>query len=365
MVKTTKEFTEADKKVVEKNFRAKKIRVCGMGPKEYDRISTWDTTKGIWEALQMAYEGTTQSEDKSNTGEEIGYDSTFALITQSDDDEDNGNKEDRDSLILELKEFEHTREDLVVAVTDHKKTIEILRKEKSDLLAETAHQREIIVKPWTKSKPESFERGKEIAKATTALLPNDSKKGREQGSKGRKLLTTLRVRASLSLITGLVPNVGTLCASKKVSRPRINQFRKTKQLGTEKGSVQQWFMDSGYSKHMTGNTTDFLSLKSLQGGSVSFGNGKNGYILGIGKVGKSLAHSIENVYYVNVLKYSLLSVSQIYDKGIKVEFLPKICTVTDLVTGEIVLVAKRYKNIYVADFESLQSGDLHCLKAVD
>ncbi|XP_070002540.1 uncharacterized protein [Nicotiana sylvestris] len=124
-------------------------------------------------------------------------------------------------------------------------------------------------------------------------------------------------------------------------------------------------MDSGYSKYMSGNTMDFLSLKVLQGGSVSFCNGKKGYILGVGKVGKSLTHSIENVYYVNGLKYSLLSVSQICDKDNKVEFLSKICTVTNLVTGKVVLMAKRYNNIYVADFESIQSGDLSCLKYVD
>ncbi|XP_070008258.1 uncharacterized protein [Nicotiana sylvestris] len=135
--------------------------------------------------------------------------------------------------------------------------------------------------------------------------------------------------------------------------------------GTVKRSGQQWFMDSGCSKHMTGNTMDFLSLKALQEGSVSFGNGKKGYILGVGKVGKSLTHSIENMYYINGLKYTLLSVSQICDKGNRVEFLSKICIVTDLVTGEVVLMAKRYKNIYVADFKSLQSGDLSCLKAVD
>jgi len=39
-----------------------------------------------------------------------------------------------------------------------------------------------------------------------------------------------------------------------------------------------------------------------------------------------------------------------------------VCTVTNLVTGEVVLVTKRYKNIYVADFESLQAGDMSCLK---
>jgi len=60
MAKTSKEDTEAYKKAMEKNFRAKKILVCGMGPEEYNRISTCDTTKEIWEALQTAHEGTTQ-----------------------------------------------------------------------------------------------------------------------------------------------------------------------------------------------------------------------------------------------------------------------------------------------------------------
>ncbi|XP_075106804.1 putative mitochondrial protein AtMg00300 [Nicotiana tabacum] len=110
-------------------------------------------------------------------------------------------------------------------------------------------------------------------------------------------------------------------------------------------------MDSCCSKHMRGSTDDFLSLKDLQGESVSFGNGQKGYI--------------ENVYYVNDLKYNLLSVSQICDKGNKVEFLSKTCTITNLVTGEVVLMAKRFKNIYVADFESLNSGDLTCFSVVD
>ncbi|XP_070020619.1 uncharacterized protein [Nicotiana sylvestris] len=131
-----------------------------------------------------------------------------------------------------------------------------------------------------------------------------------------------------------------------------------------KGSNQRWYMDSDCSKHMTGSTEDFLSLKSLQGGSVSFGNDKKGYILGVGNIRKTLTHSNENVYYMNGLKYNLLSVSQICDKGNKVDFLLKSCTITNLVIGEVVLVAKRFKNIYVADFESLSSGDPTCLSDV-
>ncbi|XP_075092057.1 uncharacterized protein LOC142172172 [Nicotiana tabacum] len=58
--KTRKEFNDADRKAVEKNFLAKKILICGIGPDEYNRISACQSTKEIWEALQTAHEGTTQ-----------------------------------------------------------------------------------------------------------------------------------------------------------------------------------------------------------------------------------------------------------------------------------------------------------------
>nr|XP_009769614.1 PREDICTED: uncharacterized protein LOC104220437 [Nicotiana sylvestris] len=47
MPKTKKEYTDADRKVVETNFRAKKILVCGIGPDEYNMISAYQTTKEI------------------------------------------------------------------------------------------------------------------------------------------------------------------------------------------------------------------------------------------------------------------------------------------------------------------------------
>ncbi|XP_070025518.1 uncharacterized protein [Nicotiana sylvestris] len=102
--------------------------------------------------------------------------------------------------------------------------------------------------------------------------------------------------------------------------------------------------------------------KAFQGGSVSFRNDKNGYILGVGKI---VSHAIENVYYVNGLKYSLLSVSQICDKENKVKFLSQSCTITNLKSGEVMLIAKRFKNIYVVDFDSLNDGDLTCLSVID
>ncbi|XP_070045230.1 uncharacterized protein [Nicotiana tomentosiformis] len=60
VLKTRKEYNDADRKSIEKNFRTKKILVCGIGPDEYCKISACQSAKEIWEALQTAHEGTTQ-----------------------------------------------------------------------------------------------------------------------------------------------------------------------------------------------------------------------------------------------------------------------------------------------------------------
>ncbi|XP_070054604.1 uncharacterized protein [Nicotiana tomentosiformis] len=259
---------------------------------------------------------------------------------------------DKNALTIELGEVQNERDDLVVVVADLKETIKNLVKEKSilikkaenienerdDLLVVIMDLKEIIEELKKGNSFGTVQKGKEVA-------------SRSSGSKGKRLPTIHIASMLLSLITGFALTVATYVTLKKT--------------GAVKGSNQKWYMDSGCSKHMTGSIDDFLPLKALQGGSVSFSNGKKGYILGVGRLGKSLTHSIENVYYVNGLKYGLLSVFQICDKGNKVEFVSKVCTVTNLVTGEVVLMAKRYKNIYVVDFESLQNGDLTCLSAFD
>ncbi|XP_075101982.1 uncharacterized protein LOC142177395 [Nicotiana tabacum] len=58
--KTRKEYNDADRKAIEKNFRAKKILVCSIRPDEYNMIFACQSAKEIWEALQIAHEGTTQ-----------------------------------------------------------------------------------------------------------------------------------------------------------------------------------------------------------------------------------------------------------------------------------------------------------------
>ncbi|XP_070013959.1 uncharacterized protein [Nicotiana sylvestris] len=58
--KTKADCTAEDLKKLEKNAKAKKWLVCGLGPDEYSRIQSCTTAKEIWDTLQVAHEGTPQ-----------------------------------------------------------------------------------------------------------------------------------------------------------------------------------------------------------------------------------------------------------------------------------------------------------------
>ncbi|XP_075091988.1 uncharacterized protein LOC142172112 [Nicotiana tabacum] len=58
--KTRADYNSEDLKKWEKNAKAKKWLVCGLGPYEYSRIQGCATAKQIWNTLQVAHEGTTQ-----------------------------------------------------------------------------------------------------------------------------------------------------------------------------------------------------------------------------------------------------------------------------------------------------------------
>ena len=58
--KKSEEFNVEDFKMLEKNAKAKKLLYFGIGPDEYARISECEPAKDIWDALQVAHEGTNQ-----------------------------------------------------------------------------------------------------------------------------------------------------------------------------------------------------------------------------------------------------------------------------------------------------------------
>nr|KYP59864.1 hypothetical protein KK1_015305 [Cajanus cajan] len=72
---------------------------------------------------------------------------------------------------------------------------------------------------------------------------------------------------------------------------------------------------------MTRDPSKFTSLKLKHEGFVTYGDNNKGRILGCGNVGNSSTPKlIENVLLIEGLKHNLLSISQLSDKGFRIEF---------------------------------------------
>ena len=119
-------------------------------------------------------------------------------------------------------------------------------------------------------------------------------------------------------------------------------------------------LDSGCSAHMTGNKSLLSRFEKKAGPAVSYGDGNTGRTLGYGSI--SIGNVIiENVALVDGLKHNLLSVSQLTDRGYHVDFQDTHGEVIWKETGEVVQIAQRHDNIYVAKLDSNTDAPQTCL----
>jgi len=123
---------------------------------------------------------------------------------------------------------------------------------------------------------------------------------------------------------------------------------------------QLWYLDSGCSKHMTGDASKLINLKWKPNGFMTYGDNNQGRILCVGDIGGDDYVIIKDVLLVDGLKHSLLTISQLYDKGYKIAFEPDLCLITYLKTSEIVLVDKRIKKVYMVNVSCITSS-MSCL----
>ena len=81
----------------------------------------------------------------------------------------------------------------------------------------------------------------------------------------------------------------------------------------------RWIMDSGCSRHMTGNRKWFSSLTPMRSKEyIVFGDNGNGKVLGLGAVRISDHFTLREVALVDNLGFNLLSISQLLREGFEV-----------------------------------------------
>ncbi|GJR32825.1 ribonuclease H-like domain-containing protein [Tanacetum coccineum] len=126
-------------------------------------------------------------------------------------------------------------------------------------------------------------------------------------------------------------------------------------------------IDSGCSRHMTGNKAYLADFQDFNGGPVAFG-GSKGYITGKGKI-KTGKLDFEDVSFVKELQpFNLFSVSQMCDKKNKVLLLI-VCLVLSPDfklpdENQILLKVPRQNNMYSFNLENIVPlGGLACLIA--
>jgi hypothetical protein len=116
---------------------------------------------------------------------------------------------------------------------------------------------------------------------------------------------------------------------------------------------------------MAGDISLFIDFKAKKKGYITYGDNNKGEILGKGSVGNPSTITISDVNLVEGLKHSLLSISQLCDKGYKVNFTNTCCIIEHDDKKDIVFKGVRVNNIYMLDLIEVPLTSPKCLVALN
>nr|GFA21574.1 integrase, catalytic region, zinc finger, CCHC-type, peptidase aspartic, catalytic [Tanacetum cinerariifolium] len=122
-----------------------------------------------------------------------------------------------------------------------------------------------------------------------------------------------------------------------------------------------FIVDSGCSKHMTGNLKLLINFMEKFSGTVKFRNDQIAPILGYGDLVQG-AVTIKRVYYVEGLNHNLFSVDQFCNADLEVAFRKSTCYIRDL-KGNDLLTGSRGTDLYLITLQDTKSPNPICLMA--
>ncbi|GJS45088.1 retrovirus-related pol polyprotein from transposon TNT 1-94 [Tanacetum coccineum] len=122
-----------------------------------------------------------------------------------------------------------------------------------------------------------------------------------------------------------------------------------------------FIVDSGCTKHMTGNLKLLCNFVEKFLGTVRFGNDQFAPILGYGDLNQGNV-TIKRVYYVEGLNHNLFSVGQFCDADLEVAFRKSTCFVRDL-QGNDLLTGNRGSDLYTISLQETTSSTPICFMA--
>ncbi|KAH9724999.1 hypothetical protein KPL70_007704 [Citrus sinensis] len=413
--KPSSQWSELEKRKMSLNSKAMNALFCALDKKEFHRVSSCESAQEIWHKLEVVYEGTNQVKESKISRYTRQYElfqmeqneNVYSMYTRFTDIVNTlgalgktfSNSEKVKKIIRSLpKEWRPKRtaieeaKDLNTLPLDD--LIGSLISYEEDLAAEKGHEEKKKSIALKASKYESDEES-EPDDEELAMLARRFRKFFKKTGERRNFRNFKNYREKKEAITCYEckkpGHIRSEC-------PLINKLKKKAMVATwddseeesndEEGSQEvsnlalmaiggdddlneglkkkknKWYLDSGCSRHMTGNYAWFSSFTKIEnGGDVSFGDNSKGKILGIGNVGKVSSTLIENVCLVENLKHNLISISQLCDKGYKVIFDKFSCVIENSCDGKTLFVGNRCGNVYIIDIECASTLD-KCFSAL-
>ncbi|GJS98994.1 retrovirus-related pol polyprotein from transposon TNT 1-94 [Tanacetum coccineum] len=120
-----------------------------------------------------------------------------------------------------------------------------------------------------------------------------------------------------------------------------------------------WYLDSGCSKHMTGDRSQLTNFVSKFLGTVKFGNDHVEKIMGYGDY-QIRNVTISRVYYMEGLGHNLFFVGQFCDSNLEVAFRQHTCFIRNL-EGVDLLTGSRGDNLYTLSLGDMMASSPICL----
>ncbi|KAH9658405.1 hypothetical protein KPL70_023484 [Citrus sinensis] len=314
--KPSRDWNEFEKRKASLNSKAMNALFCALDKKEFHRVSSCESANEIWHKLEVVYEGTNQvKESKISRFTDIV--NTLGALGKIF-----SNSEKVKKIIRSLpKEWRPKRtaieeaKDLNVLPIDD--LIGSLISYEEDLVAEKGHEENKKNIALKASKRESDEES-EMDDEELAMLARRFRKFYKKNNEQRKFRGYKNKKEKKEPITCYE------CKKPGHIRPEcplLNKFKKKAMVATwddndeetsdddeqqemtnlalmaigeescdelDEGSKKKknkWYLDSGCSRHMTGNYSWFSSFTKIEnGGDVSFGDNSKGKIIGIGNV---------------------------------------------------------------------------------
>ena len=119
-----------------------------------------------------------------------------------------------------------------------------------------------------------------------------------------------------------------------------------------------WILDSGCSRHMTGDRALLSNVVEKAGPVVTFGDNNKGLTQGYGSL-QAVNVIIDNVSVVQGLQHNLLSIIQLCDKGYGVLFDKERCQILHKKNGLLALQGVRKGNLFIDDLQSRSKDEVN------